>query len=133
MTADVLAPPSRVSNSRSSLQQLALIEAKRYAKHPLFVLGALFAAGLSIGLPGPDETDYHVIPSFFLGVLGLVVAARLTTSTDRSAQVVDAAPVPTTRRTASLCLACAVPAVTGLAVVLLHRASMLADPIPEFR
>jgi hypothetical protein len=133
MTAAVLAPAVRVPQARTSVRQLAVIEAKRYAKHPLFLVGALLCAALSIGLPGPDEIDYHVIPSFFLGVLGLVVAARLTTSTERSAQVVDAAPVPATRRTAALCLACAVPTVTGLAIVLLHRATMVADPIPEFR
>ena len=51
------------------------------------------ATMFSAGEYGPEELDYHVIPSFFIGVLGIVVAARLTASTERSAQLVDAAPV----------------------------------------
>ena len=133
MSALVAASPVVVSTPTTSLRRLAVIEAKRYARHPLFIVPALLCAGLSIGLPGPDELDYPVIPAFFLGVLGLVVAARLTRSTDSAAPVLDAAPVPVTRRTAALCLACAVPAGTALAIAVLHRATLLADPIPDFR
>jgi len=133
MSTVVLEQPRLVPSPAASVRQLGVIEAKRYATHPLFVVGALMCAGLSIGLPGPDELDYAVIPAFFLGVLGLVVSARLTRSTDTSAPVLDAAPVPITRRTAALCLACAVPAVTALLIALLHRATLLADPIADFR
>lgn len=125
--------PVVVSTPSTSLRRLATIEAKRYARHPLFVVPALLCAGLSFGSHGPDELDYQVIPAFFLGVLGLVVAARLTRSTDSTTPVLDAAPVTVTRRTAALCLACAVPTVTALAIVLLHRVTMLVDPIPDFR
>ncbi len=124
--------PVVASTPATSLRRLAVIEAKRYARHPLFVLPALMCAGLSIGLPGPDEPDYQVLPAFWLGVLGLVVAARLTRSTDSAAPVMDAAPVPVTRRTAALLLACLVPAGTAVLMVLLHRATMLANPSPAF-
>ena len=77
------------------------------------------------------KLDYHVIPSFFIGVLGIVVAARLTASTGPSAAVVDPAPVRETRPTAALCLACLVPR-GGLVIVLLHRAFLRGDPIPDF-
>ena len=114
-----------------SVRPLALIEAKRFARHPLFLVGAALCALVSYGHHGPEELDYHVIPSFFIGVLGLVVAARLTASTSRSAAVVDSAPKSETVRTAAMCLACLVPTVTGLAIVLMHRATIAADPIPE--
>jgi len=127
-----LGPAVAVSTPATSLRRLATIEAKRYARHPLFVVPALLCAGLSIGLPGPDELDYQVIPAFFLGVLGVFVAARLTRSTDSATPVLDAAPVPIRRRTAALCLACGVPAATALVIALLHRATMVADPLPAF-
>lgn len=117
----------------TSVRPLALIEAKRFARHPLFLVGAAMCAIFSYGHHGPEELDYHVIPSFFIGVLGLVVAARLTASTDRSAAVIDSAPKSETVRTAAMCLACLVPTVTGLAIVLMHRATIAANPISEFR
>ena len=70
MSTVALERPRLAPSPATSVRQLAAIEAKRYAKHPLFIVGALMCAGLSIGLPGPDELDYAVIPAFFLGVLG---------------------------------------------------------------
>jgi len=116
----------------TSVRPLALIEAKRFARHPLFLIGAAMCAIFSYGHQGPEEIDYHVIPSFFIGVLGLVVAARLTASTGWSAAVVDSAPKSETVRTAAMCLACLVPTITGLAIVLMHRATIAANPIPEY-
>jgi hypothetical protein len=115
-----------------SVRPLALIEAKRFARHPLFLIGAAMCAIFSYGQQGPEEIDYHVMPSFFIGVLGLEVAARLTASTGRSAAVVDSAPKSETVRTAAMCLACLVPTLTGLAIVLMHRATIAANPIPEY-
>lgn len=125
-----LAAPVAVTQRRATVWALARIEAKRYAKHPLFLVGAVLATMFSAGEFGPEELDYHVIPSFFIGVLGIVVAARLTASTERSAQLVDAAPVTQTARTAAMCLACAVPAATGLAIVVMHRLFVIHEPIP---
>jgi hypothetical protein len=126
-----LAAPVTVTHRRATVGELARIEAKRYAKHPLFLIGAGLAALFSAGEFGPEELDYHVIPSFFIGVLGIIVAARLTASTERSAQLVDAAPVTQTARTVAMCLACAVPASAGLVIVLMHRLFVTHDPIPE--
>lgn len=117
---------------RSGIRPLARIEATRYARHPLFLVGLLLGVLASAGERGPIELDFQVIPAFFIGVFGIVVAARLTRSTDRSRPVVDAAPVSPTTRTAALCLACWVPAAAGLALVLLHRAFVLADPFPDW-
>ena len=130
MSAAVAVPPR--AEARSGLWQLARIEAVRYAGHPVFLIGLALALAGSAGTYGPVELDHQVVPAFFLGVLGLVVAARLTTATDRSAPVVDAAPVSEMTRTAALCIACAVPAAAGVVVVLFHRAFVLADPEPAY-
>jgi hypothetical protein len=131
MTALAL-PTVRDVPAGTSVRPLALIEAKRFARHPLFLVGAVMCAIFSYGHHGPEELDYHVIPSFFIGVLGLVVGARLTASTSRSAPVVDSVPKSETARTAAMCLACLVPTLTGLAIVLMHRATIAANPIPGY-
>jgi hypothetical protein len=128
----VAAPVAAPVEAGSSLRQLARIEAKRYARHPVFLIGFALALVFSATENGPIELDYHVIPSFFIGVLGIVVAARLTTSTEQAQPIVGSAPVSQTTRTSALCIACAVPTIAGLAVVLLHRAVVLADPIPAW-
>ena len=125
MTA--VAAPAAVPATSTVLLRLARIEALRYARHPLFVVGLLLALASS-GTYGPVELDHQVVPAFFIGVLGLVVASRLATATDTSRPVVMAAPVIEPVRTAALCLACAVPALAGLLVVVVHRLFVLADP-----
>ena len=119
-------------STRTSVWPLARTEAIRYARHPLFLLGFVAALLAGAGERGPMEIDFQVIPSFLIGVLGVVVAARLTVSTRRAAPVVEAAPASVTKRTAALCLACAVPAAAGLVVVLVHHAFVLAAPLPEW-
>jgi hypothetical protein len=132
MSTDTATRPVTVASHRATVTQLARIEARRYARHPLFLAGFALCALASAGEFGPIELDYHVIPSFFIGVLGIVVAARLTVSTDRSGPVIGATPMTETARTAALCLACLVPTVAGAAIVLMHRAFVLADPFPPF-
>jgi hypothetical protein len=111
----------------SMLATLTRIEATRYARHPLFLVGFALALASS-GTYGPVELDHQVVPAFFIGVLGIVVASRLVAGSDRSAPVIEAAPASETLRTAALCLACLVPGAAGVVVVLFHRAIVLADP-----
>jgi hypothetical protein len=122
-TVSVVAPTS----SPSVLWRLTRIEAVRYAKHPLFLIGFALALASS-GTYGPVELDHQVVPAFFLGVLGIIVANRLVTASDQPAAVVDAAPVSETVRTGALCLACLVPGAAGVVVVLVHRVFVLIDP-----
>jgi len=126
-TVSVAAP----ATSSSVLWRLTRIEAVRYAKHPLFLIGFALALASS-GTYGPVELDHQVVPAFFLGVLGIIVANRLVSASDRSAPVVDAAPVAETVRTAALCLACLVPGAAGVVVVLFHRIFVLMDPPAAF-
>jgi hypothetical protein len=125
-------PTAAVAGERSGIWPLARLEAVRYARHPLFLVGLLFGVLAGAGERGPIELDFQVIPAFFIGVFGIVIAARLTRSTDRSRPIVDAAAASQTKRTAALCLACAVPAGAGLALVVLHRAFVLAEPFPDW-
>jgi hypothetical protein len=127
------APTMTVVRTGSTLWPLARMEAGRYARHPLFLTGFALGIVTSAGERGPNEFDYHVIPSFFIGIFGIVVAARLTSSTRRVRAIVDAAPTSQLQRTAALCLACLVPAGAGLVLVLLHRAFVLAEPIPDWK
>jgi hypothetical protein len=117
--------------SSSVLARLTRIEATRYAKHPVFLVGFALALASS-GNYGPVELDHQVVPAFFLGVLGIVVGNRLVSGSERSAPVIDAAPVSETLRTAALCLACLVPGAAGVVVVLFHRVWVQANPPAAF-
>ena len=106
--------------ARSSLAALARADSRRFARHPLFLFGVavcllLLASAAIGGDPAPLEST--VVPAFFLGVFGFVVAHRLTTSLRRSPDLAEIAPVDQRRRTVSLCLACLVP--TAAAVVMM--------------
>jgi hypothetical protein len=129
--SSIAVPATLNVRTTSPIWALARIEAKRYARHPLFLIGVALCAAAGAGRNGPEELDFHVIPSFFIGVLGIVVAARLTSSTDRAGQVVEAAPLTQRARTAAMCMACAVPMTAGLVIVLMHRLFVIADPVPE--
>lgn len=119
--------------TRSVLGPLAWIEAKRFARHPLFLTGFVLALLASGGEYGPVELDHGFVPAFFVGLFGLVVAARLSASTRRFEPVVDAAPVSEAVRAAALCAACLVPAAAGLVVAVFYQLALaLHDPRPAY-
>jgi hypothetical protein len=92
---------------------LARIEAGRFARHPLFLAGVAALLLVDLFALQGDRQDvlvHPVAPAFFLGVFGLVVAARLTRSTEKAGDAIAVVPVPATTRTLALCLACLVPA-----------------------
>jgi len=131
-----IALPMTHPRTRSTLSSLAWVEAKRYARHPLFIIGFGLATwvivAIGTGSTGPEVLDFQVIPAFFIGVFGFVVSARLTRSTGRSREVMDGAPASGTLRTAALCLACLVPLAAGCALVLLNAAFLATDPPAEW-
>ena len=73
------------------LRAMAGIEARRFARHPLFLLGAaatfvvtnLLVFNDRDQVPG-DLLSWPVVPAFFTGLTSLIVAARLTRSTESS-------------------------------------------------
>jgi len=94
-------------------------ELRRYARHPVFLLGALataVATAMSLRQVTDDFYSPPVIPAFFLGVFGMVVGFRLTRSLERSAEAMASTPVSMQERVKALLLACLLPGALGLIV-----------------
>lgn len=95
----------------ATLRTLAGLEARRYARHPLFLFGVAFLVLGQVAVV--DDASAQEVGSYFpaamLGLLGVFVAYRLTRSTGGAADAVEAAPADGVVRTAALCLACLVP------------------------
>lgn len=107
--------------SSASLRSMVGIEARRFARHPLFIIGALAAYGIQlwnrVGNDDPyisDLLSQPIIPAFFIGVTSLVVAARLTASTEVAAEAMGTAPGTEARRTLAVAGASIVPFAAGL-------------------
>jgi hypothetical protein len=120
MTAELAAPAAMGLASRSIVLRLGVIEARRYARHPLFLVGLalVVVSGISEVLKTPPNVGalgLPIEPAMGLGVFGLIVAARLTRSTTRALESLGASPVPERYRTAAMAIACLVPA--GVALV----------------
>lgn len=133
----VAAAPATAYRSRSVLGQLARKEIRRYATHPLFLLGVLLVIVTSLGRPDPvTSTLFNVIvPAAALGVLGLLVMASLVRGSDRAAAA--AGVTAAGERTRTLALASAVVVPLGVALVWLvwaiwayHRWPTPASSLP---
>lgn len=119
------ARPTTTPRGRTTLRTVAGVEARRYALHPLFLAGVVLLIGFTVQAAYDLATgtieptwfgagDLIVMPAFFLGLLGVLVAHQLTRSMSRSAEAVDASPADGLTRTAALCLACLVPGAAAL-------------------
>lgn len=113
-------PSSGVAGHRA----MAAIEARRLARHPVFLIGVVLAfvvLGLMFALDDAptlgDVLSTPVIPAFFIGLTSLIATARLTRSTDTAVEAVATAPGSEADRTAALAAACLVPFAAGLAFV----------------
>ena len=112
---------SETATGSPGLRVMAGIETRRLARHPAFVLGVVLAYGLTIYLfvtdDAPDLGDtlsMPVIAAFFMGLTGLVAMARLTRSTDVTAEALGTAPGTEARQTQALVAACLLPFAAGL-------------------
>jgi len=101
---------------------MALIEARRMARHPVFLLGAvlgLLVLGLYVVLVA-DETGIVVVltlpllGAFYIGLASVIAAALLTRSTEVAVEAVATAPGTEARRTLALAAAGIPPLVAGL-------------------
>jgi hypothetical protein len=125
------------TNDATALRSLAWIEAKRFARHPIFLIGLVAAYGLLVvqlvGAPGGDATmtpeGNAIQAAFFLGCFGLLTADRLTRSAFRSREVSAASPIQATTQVKALAMACLVPFTAGLVwtVVRMVAMAMAAD------
>lgn len=109
------------ASSGSQLAVMARLEARRFARHPLFLVGCALAFGLTIWMataeaegPFGDVLSTPVISAFFIGLFSLVVAARLTRSVEGSQEAMATVPGSEATRTAAIALACFVPFVAGV-------------------
>jgi hypothetical protein len=103
--------------TRERIKALAVVEAKRYALHPVFLVGvALNTVVLSLALTHHRDSilEPPVGPAFLVGVFGIVVGYRLARSLERTTEALASTPVDVGQRVAALCLACLVPATVGL-------------------
>ena len=104
----------------TSIRALAWADARRYARHPLFllpclvILVAMVAQVVQRSGGGTDPMVATMTTAFLLGVFGFVVAHRLTTALLRSREIAGTVPVDQQQRTVSLCLACLVPFAVGI-------------------
>jgi hypothetical protein len=121
---------------------MALIEAKRMARHPVFLLGAflgLVVLGLYVVLVG-DETGIVVVltlpllGAFYIGLTSVIAAALLTRSTEVADEAVATAPGTEARRTLALAAAGLPPLVAGLvfSVVLVVLAQVIGVASQEW-
>ena len=126
-------------NTGASLPAMARIEAVRLVRNPVFLLANVFTFGLLVlnvlnagEHPPSDLLSWPVVPAFFIGLTSLVLMARQTRSTEAAAEAMAAAPHTEGRRTAALCVACLVPALSGLAFVVAEVLVMVAKtPTPQ--
>lgn len=111
-------PASGLAGDRA----MAVIEARRMARHPVFVLGValgLGILGLYVALVD-DETGIVVVlalpllGAFYIGLASVIAAALLTRSTEVAVEAVATAPGTEARRTLALAAAGIPPLVAGL-------------------
>jgi hypothetical protein len=95
------------------------LEIRRYAVHPLFLLG--LAGNLVLCLTGPADTDpmsslgTAIAPAALFGVFGIVIMASLTRRSDTITVAAGVVPAHERARSLALVAACIVPFAAGLA------------------
>jgi hypothetical protein len=120
LTASSVPVPIVRAEGWPSIRALALADARRYARHPLFLLPcvvllvAMVVQLMQRSGGGTDPMIATMTTAFLFGVFGFVVAHRLTTSLLRSRELAGTVPVDQQQRTVALCLACLVPFTVGL-------------------
>ena len=120
LTASSIPVPAARGEGWPTVRALALADARRYARHPLFVLPCLVLLASAVAQlvqrsgGGTDPMVATLTTAFLLGVFGFVVAHRLTTSLLRSPDLAGTVPVDRQQRTVALCLACLVPFAVGI-------------------
>jgi hypothetical protein len=100
---------------------MAVIEARRMARHPVFLGGVALAyvvLALFLVLNDdevvPDVLTLPVLGAFYIGLTSVIAAARLTRSTEGAVEAVATAPGTEARRTLALAAAGVPPVLAGL-------------------
>lgn len=118
---------------------MARIEARRLARHPVFLVGVVLAFGVTCLMFFLDDAPHlgdllsmPIVPAFFIGLTSLIATARLTRSTESAEEAVGTAPGGEAGRTAALALACSVPFAAGAVwVAMLLVMAAARPPAPQ--
>ncbi|KRC92578.1 hypothetical protein ASE25_04430 [Terrabacter sp. Root85] len=113
---------------RSPFAALARIEAWRFARHPMFLVGT--ALGVVFTAMALNEQAHQVtsdslslpVVALTVGVASMITAYHLTRSFHRAGELLEASPTSVTTRTAALCLMAGVPALVASAWLVLYYA-----------
>ncbi len=137
MTSIAAARSTSPGSGGTTVGALATKEMTRYARHPLFLIGAALTVLASVGGPDPRTSSLFLViaPAAGLGLFGVVVMASLTRSSDRVGALTGSPVVSLRHRTLALAAASAVPFSAGLlwfawAVWAYHRYPASADGLP---
>jgi hypothetical protein len=116
------------------LVALAGIQAKRYVRHPVFlVTAALVLTGVWQAIVSPDgnngaEWDSTLTFVLWIGLFGLVVGYRLTITEEKALDVLPSAPTDQRVRTLALFAACLVPVVATFVMMGCYGVANLLVP-----
>jgi hypothetical protein len=124
----------------ATLRALTALEARRYARHPLFLAGValltwqmlMTSRDVAGAVDGVSATvvDPDILPAFTLGLLGVFVGVHLTRSMARSTEPIDASPTDGVKRVTAMCLACLVPGVVAIVWFAWTYAVTAVWPVP---
>ena len=130
-----LATSSPSTTQRSLLGQLALIHAKRFALHPLFLAGLALLIVVEGALLNDTQTyqavSGNVAAAVCLGYVGLLVAYQLTRNEEAAIALLPSAPVSSTTRTLALVAACAVPAAVATIWLTVQLVVWTVNPLDQ--
>ncbi|NYG57089.1 hypothetical protein BJ980_000012 [Nocardioides daedukensis] len=130
----------------AGLTSMIGIEARRFARHPLFLIGVVVAYAVHVWVylataavssvdgvnHSHDLLSQPIVPAFFIGLPSLVVAAHLTRSTEAAAEAMGTAPGTESRRTLAVAGACVVPFAAGLGwLVMMLVLTRIIEPHPD--
>ena len=106
---------TRPATDRAALPALARHEIKRYARHPLFLVGAaLTAAACAMGPDEGSSLGHVIVPATALGVFGLLVMVSLVRGSDQANDAAGTVVASERTRTLALAISTVVPFVAGL-------------------
>jgi len=119
---------------RQVLGALGRLQARRYARHPVFVVAVLLVLlGIFQAVTAPDadnggEWDATLSFVIWLGLSGVIVGYRLTVTEDKAIDLLPSAPTNQAVRTQALFIACLVPVLATVALMALYGLANLAVP-----
>ena len=125
---------ARPVQQRQVLGALARIHARRYARHPVFLVACLLVlSGVVQAVLAPDgdnggEWDSTLSFVIWHGLSGVIVGYRLTVTESQALDLLPSAPTSQPVRTQALFLACLVPVVATVVLMALYGVANLTVP-----